>query len=162
MWPARSWPELRLGTTASVKCLYTLQMVWDREACKDCKTFVPYVKYRANRLGEGNMEGMKVLGAHGIIEGQIANIVVQEHSDSPQVWWGVNGHLFAVVTHHPGVVAAAQHPWQRVLPYPLMPGSWLISYAHSVPMRKKKKSICEVRLVLLPSYPHFFFAVVFT
>lgn len=90
MWPARSWPELRLfslerSTTASVESLYTIQMVWDREACKDCKTFIPDVKYWANRLGEGDMEGVEVLRAHGIIESQRANIVVQENTNSSQV-----------------------------------------------------------------------------
>lgn len=82
------------------------------------------------------MEGVEVLRAHGIVESQRADVVVQEHADSSQVWWRVNGHLFAVVANHPGVVTTTKHPRKRVLPNPLMLGCWLIGDAHCIPETK--------------------------
>ena len=66
------------------------------------------------------MKCVQVLGAHRVVEGQVASVVVQQDPDSPQVGRGLDGQLFAVVTNHPRVVAAAEHPGGRVLADPLV------------------------------------------
>lgn len=95
-------------------------MVRDGQPGEDGQTLVPHVEDGADRLRKRDMKSVQVLRAHGIIEGDIASVVVQQDSNTPQVRRGLDGQLLAVVAHHPGVIAAAQHPGGRVLANPLM------------------------------------------
>lgn len=65
---------------------------------------------------------MQVLGTHGIVEGHVSGVVVQQDPDTPQVGRRLDGQLLAVVANHPRVVAAAEHPGGGVLADPLMLG----------------------------------------
>lgn len=94
----------------SIEGFNTLQVVWDGQASEHCQTFVPHIENRADRLGEGHMESVQVLGAHSVVEGQGASVVVEQHSHAAQVGGRLDGHLFAVVAHHPGIVAATEYP----------------------------------------------------
>lgn len=112
-------------------------MIGDREASEDRQTFVPHVEHRADRLGEGHVERVQVLGTHCIVESHAASVIVQQDPDAPQVGQGLDSKLFAVVAHRPGVVAAAEHPGGRVFADPLVLGARFVGYAHSVPEEYK-------------------------
>lgn len=87
-----------------------LQVVWNGKSSEDSQTLVPYIEDGTHRLNEGDVVGIQVMRAHGVIEGQVAGVIVQQHAEAAQVWGWLDGHLLAVVTCHPGVVAATQHP----------------------------------------------------
>lgn len=99
--------QFGLGLSVSVLGLQAFQVVWDGQASEDRQTLVPHVEDGAHRLGEGHPEGVEVLGAHRVVEGQGSHVVVQQDPNAPQVGGGLDGHLLAVVADHPGVVAAA-------------------------------------------------------
>lgn len=98
-------------------------MIRDRKASEDCQTLVPHIEYRADRLSKGHVECVQVLGTHCIVESDAAGVIVQQNPNASQVGQGLDSKLFAVVTHRPGVVAAAQHPGGRVFADPLMLGA---------------------------------------
>lgn len=123
-------------------------MVGDGEAGEDGQTLVPHVEHGAHGLHEGHVERVQVLRAHGVVEGQVAGVVVQQDPDAPQVGRRLDGQLLAVVPHHPGVVAAAQHPGRRVLADPLVLGGRLVGDAHSVPGEEQEAVIFHLILLL--------------
>lgn len=81
----------------------------------------------------GDVEGVQVLGVHGVIEGQRVVVVVQQHAQPPQLQAGLHLQLLAVVPHRKVVVAARQHPGGRVLSTPLVLGRRLVGHADGVP-----------------------------
>lgn len=95
-------------------------MVWDGKAGYDGQTFVPHSEGGAHRLRECDVESVEVDGVQGIVERDGAVIVIQQDADAPEVGGWLDGDLLAVVSHHPGIVAAAQRPGSRVLANPLM------------------------------------------
>ena len=95
-------------------------MVGDGKACYDGQTFVPHSEGGAHGLRECDVESVEVDGVQGIIESDGAIIVVEQNADAPEVGGWLDGDLLAVVSYHPGIVAAAQRPGSRVLANPLM------------------------------------------
>lgn len=85
-------------------------MIRDGQTSEDRQTLIPHVEHRTHRLDEGDVKRVQVLGADGIVEGQVSSIVVQQHADAAQVGRRLDGQLLAVVPDHPGVVAPAQNP----------------------------------------------------
>lgn len=114
-------------------------MVRDGQASEDRQTLIPHVEDRTHGLDEGDVKCVQVLGAHRIVEGQVAGVVVQQDPNASQVGRGLNGQLFAVVADHPGVVAATEHPGCRVLADPLVLGGRFVGYAHSVPEEEEEE-----------------------
>lgn len=108
-------------------------MVGDGEAREDRQTLIPHVEHGTHRLHEGDVERVQVLGAHGVVERQVAGVVVQQDADAAQVRGRLDRQLLAVVAHHPGVVAAAEHPGGGVLADPLVLRRRLVGDADSVP-----------------------------
>lgn len=132
------WEGLTLG-------VQPLQVVGDGQPGEDGQTLVPHVEDGADRLRKGDVEGVQVLRAHGVVERDVASVVVQQDANAAQVRRGLDGQLLAVVAHHPGVVAAAQHPGGRVLADPLVLGGRLISYADRVPAEEEtEKIVCTL------------------
>lgn len=115
-----------------------LEVVWDGQPRENSQTLVPHVEHGTDWLSEGDVECVQVLWAGAIVEGQGASIVVQQHPHTTQVGGRFDGHLLAVVTYYPGVVAARQYPRGRVLADPLMFRCWLVSNAHSKPDKDRK------------------------
>lgn len=118
-----------------------LKVVWDRQPGEDGQTLVPHVEDGADGLRKGDMEGVQVLRANSIVKCDISSVVVQQDTNAPQVWRGLNGQFLAVVAHHPGIVAAAQHPGGRVLADPLVLGGGFVGNADCVPAKEKTKTM---------------------
>ena len=127
-----SWVLETFGSFLVLR-ICSLKVVWNGKSCEDSHTLVPHVEDRTHRLDEGDVIGVEMVGAHGVVEGQVAGVIVQQHAKAAQVWGRLDGHLFAVVAHHPGVVAATQHPRGSVFANPLMLGGSLVCNAHSKP-----------------------------
>lgn len=125
----------------SVLGVDSLQVVWDGKASEDGQTLIPNVEHGAHGLDEGDVKCVQVLGAHGVIEGQVAGVVVQQDADASQVRRRLDGQLFAVVANHPGVVATAEDPRGRVLADPLVLRGGFVGDAHSVPRAPSDQSL---------------------
>lgn len=108
-------------------------MVWDWQARDNGQAFVPHSERGAHGLREGDIESVEVEGVQGIIEGNGAVVVVQQDADAPQVGGRLDGDLLAVVSHHPGIVTAAQRPGSGVLPNPLVLRGRFVSKADGIP-----------------------------
>lgn len=117
-----------------------LQVVGDGQPGEDGQTLVPHVEDGADRLCEGDVEGVQVLWTNGIVERDIAGVVVQQDTNAAQVRRGLDGQFLAVVTHHPGVVAAAQDPGGRVLADPLVLRGRLVGDADRVPAKEENEN----------------------
>lgn len=120
-----------------------LQVVGDGQPGEDGQTLVPHVEDGADGLRKGDVEGVQVLRAHGVVEGDAARVVVQQDADAAQVRRRLDGQLLAVVAHHPGVVAAAQHPGGGVLADPLVLGGRLVGDADRVPAEEETEKIAR-------------------
>lgn len=116
-------------------------MVRDRQPSEDGQTLVPNVEDGTDGLRKGDVEGVQVLRADGVVERDVSGVVVQQDTNAAQVRRGLDGQLLAVVAHHPGVVATAQHPGGRVLADPLVLGGGLVGNADCVPVKEKTKMI---------------------
>ncbi len=97
-------------------------MIRDGQTGEDRQTLIPHVEHWTHGLDEGDVKCVQVLRAHGVVESQVAGVVVQQDPDASQMGRRLNGQLFAIVANHPGVVAAAEHPGGRVLADPLVLG----------------------------------------
>lgn len=95
-------------------------MVRDRQASYNGQTLIPHSECGAHGLPKCNVKGVKVQGVQGIIKGKGTIVVVQQNANTAEVRCGLYWDFLAVVSHHPRVVTAAEHPGGRVLPNPLV------------------------------------------
>lgn len=118
-----------------------LQVVWNGKPRENSQALIPHVEDGTHGLNEGDVVGVEMVGSHGVVEGQVPRVVVQQHAQAAQMWGGLYGHLFAIVPCRPGVVAPRQHPGSRVLANPFMLGSRFVCNANSKPgtLRERKK-----------------------
>lgn len=80
------------------------------QACYNGQTLIPHSECGADGLPKCNVKGVKVQGVQGIIKSKGTIVVVQQNADTAEMRRRLYWDFFAVVSHHPCVVAAAQHP----------------------------------------------------
>lgn len=95
-------------------------MVRNRQASYNGQTLIPHSERGAHRLPKCNVKSVKVKGVQSIVKSKGAVVIVQQNPNPPEVRCGLDGDFFAVVPHHPCVIAAAKHPGGRILPDPLV------------------------------------------
>ncbi|TNN67054.1 hypothetical protein EYF80_022700 [Liparis tanakae] len=62
-------------------------VIGDGQSGEDGQAPVPHIEHWADRVSECDIECMQVLRADGVVERQRSSVIVQQHSETPQLLW---------------------------------------------------------------------------